>query len=325
MKKILVTGGAGYIGSHTLRLLLKNNYKPIVIDNFSYGHRQALPAKTICYRGDIGNKKLLHKIFKKHAVSAVMHFSAYAYVGESVTDPQKYYNNNLKQTLILLNTMLKFNIKAFVFSSTCATFGEPTTAKITETHPQKPVNPYGRTKLMVEKILQDYHQAYNLNYMILRYFNAAGADKSGAIGESHRPETHLIPLVLQNILGQQKELKIFGTDYPTKDGTCIRDYIHVNDLAQAHLLALDKMLTEKTSDHFNLGTQQGCSVKQIIKLCEKISGKKATTKLTGRRPGDPAQLIADSKKAQKILNWQPLYTIEDIIKTAWHWEKNRKY
>lgn len=323
--EILVTGGAGYIGSHMVRKLNAAGYLPVVIDNLVYGHKKALSKDIPFYKGNIGNKKLLNKIFNKHNIKAVMHFSAYAYVGESVENPAKYYENNVAATLQLLETMVEKNIKYFIFSSTCATYGNPQTEKITEAHPQNPINPYGQTKLIVEKILGDFDQAYGLKSMVLRYFNAAGADDSATIGESHDPETHLIPLVMQNILGKRKEIKVFGADYPTKDGTCVRDYIHVNDLAQAHLLALEKLFSGSNSNFFNLGTENGSSVLEIIKTCEKISGQKAKAIFTERRPGDPAILIADSAKAQKILNWKPQYDLEKIIRTAWNWEKQRKY
>lgn len=327
MKKteILVTGGAGYIGSHMVRKLSEAGYLPIAIDNLVYGHKKALNKDIPFYKGNIGNRKILNKIFSKHNIKAVMHFSAYAYVGESVENPAKYYENNVAETLQLLEAMAENKIKYFIFSSTCATYGNPQTEKISETHPQNPINPYGQTKLIVEKILGDFDQAYGLKNMILRYFNAAGADDAASIGESHDPETHLIPLVLQNILGKRKEIKVFGSDYPTKDGTCIRDYIHVYDLAQAHLLALEKLLSGSKSDYFNLGTENGYSVLEVIKTCEQISNQKAKVIISDRRPGDPAILIADSTKAKKILNWKPKYTLEKIIKTAWNWEKQRKY
>jgi UDP-glucose 4-epimerase len=323
--KILVTGGAGYIGSHMVRKLSSAGYLPVVIDNLVYGHKKALNKVIPFYKGNIGNRKILNKIFSKHNIKAVMHFSAYAYVGESVENPAKYYENNVSATLNLLETMIENKIKYFIFSSTCATYGDPQAAKITEKHPQTPINPYGQTKLIVEKILSDFDQAYGLKSMILRYFNAAGADDSALLGESHKPETHLIPLIMQNILGKRKEIKVFGNDYPTKDGTCVRDYIHVNDLAEAHLLALERLFKENPSDIFNLGTQHGYSVLEIIKTCERISNQKAKVIISDRRPGDPAILIADSTKAKKILNWEPKYDLEKIIRTAWVWEKQRKY
>jgi len=324
-KQILVTGGAGYIGSHMVRKLIQAGHTPIVIDNLAYGHKKALPKDIHFYKGDIGNRKLLNKVFANHKISAVMHFSAFAYVGESVENPIKYYENNVCATLQLLETMVEKKIKYFIFSSTCATYGNPLTKNLTELHPQNPINPYGQTKLIVEKILADFDRAYGLKSMILRYFNAAGADDTGKIGESHDPETHLIPLIMQNILGKRKEIKIFGTDYPTPDGTCLRDYIHINDLAQAHLLALEQLLTTNISDIFNLGTEQGYSVLEIIKTCEAISGKKANIILTERRPGDPAVLIADASKAKKVLKWQPTYNLAKIIQTAWNWETKRSY
>lgn len=319
--ELLITGGAGYIGSHMVKKLMTTKYTPIVIDDLSYGHKAALPKNIIFYQGNIGNRNLLNKIFKKHKIKAIMHFSAFAYVGESVENPKKYYHNNVLNTLELLNTMLDHKINYFIFSSTCATYGNPLTKKINETHAQNPINPYGTTKLIVEKILCDY----GIKHINLRYFNAAGADDSAEIGESHNPETHLVPLLLQTIQGKRKSLKVFGTNYATKDGSCIRDYIHVNDLAAAHLLALNKLFRDGKSNSFNLGSENGYSVLEIIKLAEKITGRKANIEYTQRRPGDPAVLVADSRKARSILKWKPGYTIEDIIRTAWNWEQKRKY
>ncbi len=323
--ELLITGGAGYIGSHMVRKLLTEDYTPVVIDNLVYGHKQALPKNISFYQGDISDQKLLAKIFREHQIKAVLHFSAYAYVGESVENPRKYYENNVVGTLNLLNSMLAADIKYFIFSSTCATYGMPLTKKLTETHDQKPINPYGNTKLMIEKILADYDKAYGLKHINLRYFNAAGADDSGEIGEAHDPETHLTPLVQQNIKGLRKNIKVFGTDYSTSDGTCIRDYIHVNDLADAHLLALQYLFKNNKSDSFNLGNENGYSVFEVIEACEKIARKKAHIINAKRRAGDPPVLVADASKAKKLLRWKPKYDLTDIVKTAWNWENKRVY
>jgi len=313
---ILITGGAGYIGSHCTLDLIRAGYECVVIDNLSYGHQEALQTKNFC-KVDLKNLDEIRKVFKKYPIEAVIHFAAFAYVGESVENPQKYYYNNVVNTLNLLNVMIESNVKKIVFSSTCATYGNPEYVPIDEKHPQTPINPYGMTKFMIEKILQDYDKAYGLKYIALRYFNASGADSDANIGESHSPETHLIPLVLQTALGKRDCIKIFGDDYETPDGTCLRDYIHVNDLAKAHKLALEKLLNGAVSDFYNLGTGKGYSVREIIEKSEKI---------TGKREGDPPSLIADNKKAKHELGWNPEYTeIEDIIKTAWNWELNRRY
>jgi UDP-glucose 4-epimerase len=325
MAEVLITGGAGYIGSHMVRYLLAHGHKPVIIDNLSYGHIESIPDKTPFYKGDIADRNLLIDIFSRHKIAAVMHFSAFAFVGESVTDPKKYYDNNVVKTLTLINTMLERNIKHFVFSSSCATYGMTAQGSIDETHSQNPISPYGQTKLMVEKIVQDYDQAYGLKSILLRYFNAAGAHDDGCIGESHNPETHLIPLALQTITDNSKKLKVFGIDYPTPDGTCIRDYIHVNDLASAHLKALEYVWKNNTSDYFNLGSENGYSVRQIIDTCTGVAGKPVMYTEDTRRPGDPAKLVADAAKARKILGWQTQYSLERIIETAWRWETNRLF
>jgi len=322
---ILITGGAGYIGSHCSLDLIRAGYECIVLDNLSYGHEEALQTKNFC-KVDLENINEIREVFKKYSIEAVIHFAAFAYVGESVENPQKYYYNNVVNTLNLLNVMLENNVKKIVFSSTCATYGNPEYTPIDEKHPQNPINPYGTTKLMIEKILQDYDRAYGLKYIALRYFNASGADDKENIGESHSPETHLIPLVLQTALGKRDCIKIFGDDYDTLDGTCIRDYIHVNDLAKAHRLALEKLFNGSSSAFFNLGTGKGFSVKEIIEVSEKITGKTINKEFVERRAGDPPILVADNKKAREILGWNPEFTeIEDIIQTAWNWEINRKY
>lgn len=321
---ILVFGGAGYIGSHTVKHLLDNGYQVVVADNLIYGHREAVDKRAIFEHADLLDKFSLQQLFKKHKIDAVIHFAAFAYVGESVAEPQKYYFNNVVGTVNLLNVMMENNVKDIVFSSTCATYGEPKQTPIDETHPQNPINPYGRTKLMIEQIFADYERAYGLRHIALRYFNAAGCAADGSIGESHTPETHLIPLVLKAITGERKSISVFGTDYDTPDGTCIRDYIHVEDLALAHRLALEKLPVY--SGCINLGTGIGTSVKEIILAAEEVSGKKCPVEYADRRAGDPARLFADNRKAKEILGWEPAYkNIKDIIQTAWNWEINRRF
>ena len=321
---ILVMGGAGYIGSHTVRHLLDKGYEVLVADNLIYGHKEAVDKRAKFVYADLLNPYSLDELFKNNNVDAVIHFAAFAYVGESVNNPEKYYYNNVIGTINLLHTMLKHNVKNIVFSSTCATYGEPKYTPIDEMHPQNPINPYGRTKLMIEQIFADYERAYGLRHIALRYFNAAGCSADGKIGESHNPETHIIPLVLQAIKGERENIKIFGSDYDTPDGTCIRDYIHVEDLAQAHRLAVEKL--EAYSGCINLGTGVGTSVKEIIAAAEAVSGKKCPTEYAARRAGDPARLYADNTKAKAILGWQPKYLdIKDIIKNAWNWELNKRY
>jgi UDP-glucose 4-epimerase len=323
---ILVTGGAGYIGSHTVLALKQAGYEVVILDNLVYGHRdlveQVLRVELI--EGDTSDRLLLDNLFQSRNFAAVMHFSAYAYVGESVTDPAKYYRNNVLGTLTLLESMLAASIKNFVFSSTCATYGVPNFIPITEDHPQNPINPYGATKLMVERILTDFDVAYNFKSVRFRYFNAAGANPQGLLGEDHHPETHLIPLVLQTALGQREAISIFGTDYPTPDGTCIRDYIHVNDLADAHVLGLEYLLNGGESEVFNLGNGNGFSVREVIAAAEDVTGMVISVKECDRRPGDPPALIGTSEKARKILNWQPQYPgIKDIVSHAWQWHQTR--
>lgn len=322
---ILITGGAGYIGSHFVLDLVRAGYECVVLDNLSEGHEEALQTKNFC-RAELGNIDEIREVFKKYPIEAVIHFAAFAYVGESVTNPQKYYYNNVVNTLNLLNVMIENNVKKIVFSSTCATYGNPEYVPIDEKHPQKPINPYGATKLMIERILQDYDRAYGLRYVALRYFNASGADPEANIGESHSPEPHLIPLVLQTALGKRDCIKVFGDDYDTPDGSCIRDYIHVNDLASAHRLAVKKLLDGEESDIYNLGIGKGYSVKEIIEKSEEITGKAINKEISERREGDPPSLVADNKKATEKLGWNPQFIeIEDIIKTAWNWELNRRY
>ncbi|MFQ4146421.1 UDP-glucose 4-epimerase GalE [Chlorogloeopsis sp. ULAP02] len=323
---ILVTGGAGYIGSHTVLALKRAGYEVVILDNLVYGHRdlveKALDVELIV--GDTGDRTLLDKLFQSHEIAAVMHFSAYAYVGESVVDPAKYYRNNVVGTLTLLEAMLAASIKKFVFSSTCATYGVPNIVPIPEDHPQNPINPYGATKLMVEQILSDFDVAYDLKSVRFRYFNAAGADPNGLLGEDHNPETHLIPLVLLAALGKRESISVFGTDYPTADGTCVRDYIHVSDLADAHVLGLEYLLKGGNSEVFNLGNGNGFSVKEVIETAKQVTGKDIKVVECDRRPGDPPALIGSGDKARKILGWQPQYSaLPEIITHAWQWHQKR--
>ncbi len=322
---ILVTGGAGYIGSHAVKALQHVGYEVLILDNLVYGHQdiaETLGAELIV--GDTNDRNLLDRLFCDRKISAVMHFAAYAYVGESVTQPDKYYRNNVVGTLTLLEAMVAANIKSFVFSSTCASYGVPQQIPITEDHPQAPINPYGATKLMVERILQDFDVAYGLKSVIFRYFNAAGADPTGAIGEDHNPETHLIPLILQTALGIRDAITVYGSDYPTADGTCIRDYIHVADLAEAHVLGLQYLLNGNKSEIFNLGNGNGFSVKEVIDAAKQITGKPINVVMGDRRAGDPPALVGSSEKARSILNWQPKYAdLNLILQHSWQWHQKR--
>ncbi len=323
---ILVTGGAGYIGSHAVKALIGTGYEVIVLDNLVYGHQELVEEvlKVELIVGDISDRPLLDKLFASRNITAVMHFSAYAYVGESVTDPAKYYRNNVIGTITLLEAMVASSIKQFVFSSTCATYGIPHTVPITEDHPQNPINPYGATKLMVERILQDFDVAYGLKSVYFRYFNAAGADPAGLLGEDHNPETHLLPLVLMAALGKRDSVSIFGTDYPTPDGTCIRDYIHVTDLADAHILGLEYLLNGGSTNVFNLGNGQGFSVKEAIDTAKAVTGREIKVVMSDRRPGDPPILVGSSDKARNILGWQPKYpALKEILTHAWNWHQQR--
>lgn len=316
---ILIVGGAGYIGSHINKRLSLQGYKTVVFDNLSCGHREFLKWGEFV-EGDIGNIDQLRSLFSKHQFAAVMHFSAFTYVGESVADPAKYYVNNVMNTLNLLNAMRESNIRNFIFSSSAATYGDPLEIPITESHQLSPINPYGRTKLMVENILADYSYAYGMQYVALRYFNAAGADSDCEIGEWHEPETHLIPLVLDAAAGVRKNIQVYGNDYNTADGTCVRDYIHVTDLADAHMLALQHLLRGDGSAVFNLGNGKGFSVQEVIDIARKITGKEIPVIEAGRRPGDPAVLIANADKAAAVLGWRPRYPgLDVIIETAWRW------
>jgi len=316
---ILVTGGAGYVGSHVVRELRRAGIPCVVLDNLVRGYR-ALVSDADVIVGDIGDAGLVRRTIREYGVTAVMHFAAYAYVGESVTDPLKYYENNVTATVKLLRAMVDTDVRMLVFSSTCATYGFPEATPITEAHPQRPINPYGATKLMVERILQDISRAHGVRAVVFRYFNAAGADPSGAIGESHVPETHLIPLTLQAATGQRDSVEIYGTDYPTPDGTCIRDYIHVTDLAQAHMLGLRYLQSGAPGDAFNLGNGSGFSVREVIASVERVTGRTVRSVTAPRRPGDPPALVGSASKARQVLGWTPKFdTLDAIIDTAWKW------
>lgn len=322
---VLVCGGAGYIGSHINKQLNKEGYETVVFDNLVYGHREAVKWGDFI-QGDLKNIDEIEAAFQKYKIDAVFHFAAYAYVGESVEKPEKYYYNNVSNTLNLLQVMKKYGCNKIIFSSTCATYGEPEKAPITEEMPQNPINPYGASKLMVERIFKDYSKAYGLKFVVLRYFNAAGADPEGEIGESHTPETHLIPLVLDAASGKRQDIKIFGTDYDTPDGSCIRDYIHVYDLATAHLAALYYLEEGKESDFFNLGNALGTSVLEVVKSVKKVTGREFTVAMTDRRAGDPAKLVGSSEKARKVLGWKPIYgDIDTIVEHAWKWHEKAEY
>jgi UDP-glucose 4-epimerase len=322
-KKILVSGGAGYVGSHAVKKLSQQGFRCLVLDNLVYGHSQFVKGAELI-EGDTGNPQLLERIFCQNEIQAVMHFAGYAYVGESVTDPAKYYQNNFVATLGLLRAMIEAKVNKVIFSSTCATYGNPQEIPITEDHPQNPVNPYGASKLMVERVLRDFDRAYGLRSMIFRYFNAAGADPDGEIGEWHEPETHLIPLVLDVVAGRRDSVQIYGTDYDTPDGTCVRDYIHVTDIAQAHFLGLQKLMAGDQSSVFNLGNGSGFSVREVIRTAENVTGHKIKTTEIPRRPGDPAALVGSSQKAREILGWEPEFPgLDSILKTAWNWHQRR--
>ncbi len=314
---ILVTGGAGYIGSHCVAALVERGYDVAVID--CGGHKAALKGGRL-YEGSTADRDFLRSVFQKEQVDAVIHFAASSLVGESMTAPEKYFRNNVAGAINLADTMLEFKVPYLVFSSTAATFGEPERTPILDNDPQKPTNPYGESKLIIEKMLKWYDYAHGLKFCALRYFNVAGAWHDGSIGEDHRPETHLIPIILQVAQGKRENLKLFGTDYPTKDGTCVRDYIHVEDLIDAHLLALDYLKKGNPSATFNLGNGTGFSNRQIIEAARKVTGHPIPVIEEGRRAGDPAVLIASSQKAMDVLGWKPKYTsIEQIIETAWKW------
>lgn len=322
---ILITGGAGYIGSHCNKYLNNNGFNTVIVDNLSFGHKEAVK-EGIFIQGDFGDKEFIKEIMNNYQIDAVMHFAAFANVSESVQNPSKYYCNNVLKIINLLDCMVECGIKYIVFSSSAATFGKPKYIPIDESHSQIPINPYGQTKLMGEKILSDYENAYGIKYSILRYFNASGADLEGEIGESHNPEHHLIPVIFQVFNNKREKLDIYGSDYPTSDGTCIRDFVHVSDLSEAHYLALNYLISSSKSEDFNLGSNQGYSIKEVLKKCEEIIGTTIDFELCGARPGDPSILVASNNKAKDILAWKPKYSdLDTIIKSAWIWENNRKF
>ena len=318
--RILITGGAGYIGSHAVKLFLTRGHDVWVYDNLSMGHRQAVPAERLVI-GDLNEVQRLDHVMVERRIEAIVHFAAFSFVGESVREPGKYYQNNLVNTLNLMECARRHRVGRFVFSSTAATFGVPERMPITEETPQLPINPYGASKLALERALSDYAQAYGWGYAALRYFNAAGAAADGTIGEDHTPETHLIPLVIYAAMGKRPHIEVFGSDYPTPDGTCVRDYIHVDDLAEAHLLALEK-LAPGAELRYNLGIGRGYSVREVIRAVEEVTGKAVTVKEGPRRPGDPPVLVASSDKIQKELGWRPRHTeLKTIVESAWTWHR----
>lgn len=317
---IMVLGGAGYIGSHTVYALIEQGMDVVVVDNLETGHIEAVHKNARFYQGDIRNREFIDSVFDREHIDAVIHFAANSLVGESMTDPLKYYDNNVNGTKVLLQSMVAHNIKKIVFSSTAATYGEPDRVPILETDRTEPTNTYGETKLSMEKMFKWTDVAHGVKYVSLRYFNACGAHESGQIGEAHSPETHLIPLVLQVPLGQREAINIYGDDYPTEDGTCIRDYIHVTDLAQAHILAVEYLMKGNDSNVFNLGNGVGFSVKEVVEVARKVTGHAIPAVITERRAGDPARLIASSEKAREVLNWNPQHAeLEEIISSAWKW------
>ncbi len=317
---VLVVGGAGYIGSHCVRQLSTAGHRPVVLDNFAYGHRAAVAPGITVHEADLGDEAAVGRILRAEKIDLVMHFAAFCYVGESVTDPLKYYFNNVSATLHLLHAMLAANVGKFVFSSTCATFGVPATLPINEELPQAPINPYGQTKLDMENVLKAVARAHGLSFAVFRYFNAAGAAEDGAIGEHHDPETHLIPLAIDAATGRRPDIQLFGTDYPTPDGTCLRDYVHVDDLSRAHIAAFDRLGAPGTQLFYNLGTGRPSSNREVIRAVEKITGRPIKVVEGPRRPGDPPALYADSAKAQRELGWKVKFPdIESIVATAWKW------
>jgi UDP-glucose 4-epimerase len=323
---VLVIGGAGYIGSHCVRQLQVAGHRPIVLDNMVFGHRAAVAPEVPFYEAELGDEEVVGKLLREESIEVVMHFAAFAYVGESVNDPLKYYFNNSVATLHLLRAMLKENVKKFVFSSTCATYGEPEKLPIVESTPQSPINPYGQTKLDVENALKSVAHAHGLSFAAFRYFNAAGAAEDGAIGEDHNPETHLIPLVIDAATGKRENVQIFGTDYPTPDGTCLRDYVHVDDLSRAHIAVFDKLAQPGAALFYNLGTGTPTSVREVISAVEKVTGMKVPVIESPRRAGDPPALYADATKAKTELGWQVQYpTIEPIVESAWRWHRSHPH
>lgn len=321
--EILVTGGAGYIGSHMVQMLIERGYAVVVLDDLSNGHRDAVPRSTLCV-GSTGDRSLLAGLFAEHRFLAVMHFASFIQVGESVAKPDKYYQNNFVNALTLLDAMVASGVRNFIFSSTAAVFGEPLANPIPESHPRTPINPYGKSKWMVEQALADYERAFGLTSVSLRYFNAAGADPQARLGERHDPETHLIPLILRAATGELPHVKVFGRDYDTTDGTCVRDYVHIMDLCEAHLLALEWLLAGGGSRAFNLGNGNGFSVQEVIDAARRTTGRTIPALDAPRREGDPARLIADSDLARQVLGWRPRYdALETIIAHAWAWEQRR--
>ena len=321
MDTVLVTGGAGYVGSHTVKLLRERGIPTVVLDNLVRGHREFVSGVPLV-EADTGDAQALDEIFSHRRVGAVMHFAAFAYVGESVTEPLKYFRNNVATTVTLLERMVNAGVPRFIFSSSCSTYGLPERVPIDEDHPQRPVNPYGASKVMVERMLADLEAAHGVRSVVLRYFNAAGADPDGTIGERHDPETHLIPLALRAATDPDTPLRVYGTDYPTPDGTCIRDYIHVSDIAEAHVLALQRLLAGGTSDAFNLGNGNGCSVRDVVRTVEAIVGRTVPVIECPRRQGDPPMLVGSADKARRMLGWSPRFDrLEAIVETAWRWHR----
>jgi UDP-glucose 4-epimerase len=317
--RVLVTGGAGYVGSHAAKRLAASGHEVLIVDNLAEGHRPSVGQLPLVV-ADLLDRPTIAAVLREHQIEAVMHFAAFAYVGVSVREPATYYQNNIVGSLALLDAMRDAGVHRIVFSSSCATYGIPQRVPITEDHPQNPISPYGFTKFVIERALADYSHAYGFGYAALRYFNASGAATDGSIGEDHDPETHLIPLILQVALGQRQCVEIFGTDYPTPDGTCIRDYIHVDDLASAHVAALEK-LAPGMELKLNLGTGHGASVQEVVDLCREVTGREIATRAAPRREGDPPQLVADSSAARRVLNWQPRYTMREIVESAWAWHQ----
>jgi UDP-arabinose 4-epimerase len=325
MEAVLLVGGAGYIGSHAAKYLAREGFLPVTYDNLSRGHRESVKWGPL-EEGDLGDTARLTAVLEKYRPAAVIHFAAFAYVGESMADPGPYYRNNVAGTLSLLEAMRAAGVKRIIFSSTCATYGVPRGLPIREEDPQDPVNPYGRGKLMVERILGDFGEAYGIESVCLRYFNAAGCDPDGEIGESHEPETHLIPLALDAAAGTRDSIKVYGTDYPTPDGTCVRDYIHVTDLAQAHFLALRHLQAGRGNARLNLGNAMGYSVKEVLEAVRKVTGRPLRIEYAPRRPGDPPALVGSSEKAVAVLGWKPAFaSLQVIIETAWRWHQNRLF
>lgn len=326
--RVLVTGGAGYIGSHVVRMLQQKGYDVVIVDNLSRGHIESVPEGVAFEKADLLDYEGLSRTLKKYRIDAVIHFAAFAYVGESVENPGLYYQNNVTGSINLIRALNELGVKKFVFSSTCSLYGNPERVPISENEKLNPINPYAKTKHMIEQVLSDYDTSFGMKYVALRYFNAAGSDFDGVIGESHLPEPHLIPIVLNTALGKREKVSIFGDDYPTADGTCVRDYIHVYDLADAHIRALEYLGKDGetvNSTVINLGTGTGYSVKELIDKAREITGCTINVEISGRRAGDPAVLIADNKKAREVLGWNPKYGLQEIIESAWKWHQNPKY